>query len=538
MSSELHDFSPVSATREVATRIKQTLCHYPVVAWFLNRTEEQGRQEVCTLMDIATGMDAVRRIAIALAALACIPAGCAVNPVTGERELALISEEQELAMGREASGQVAQSLGLVDDEGLQQYVGRVGRDLASISERPELPWEFRVVDDPTPNAFALPGGYIFVTRGLMNLMASEAELAAVLGHEIGHVTARHSVSQMSRAQLAQLGLGLGMILSPELAQLGDLAGTGLQLLFLKYGRDDERQSDELGFRYMLESGYQVSEMADVFRALLRSGELAGASPLPNWMASHPSEPERIDTAERRVAELSPVPPDLRVGADEYLDQLDGLVYGTDPRHGFFRDDWFYHPELIFRWRIPADWQRQNLPQVVQAVSPEQDAAVQLTLVPAGSPAEATQAFFAQQQGMERLGTSQERLNGNSAVISEFQAQTQQGSVRGYVAHVAHGGAVYQIVGYAPAGAFSQRAPALREIVSSFGPVDDRDVLDVEARRVNIVDLPESMSFEQFASRYPSSIPIEELALINHVDDVNAPIDAGTRLKQVTGDAIG
>src|SRR5690606_12770631 len=120
---------------------------------------------------------------------------------------------------------------------------------------PDLPWSFDVVDDPTPNAFALPGGPIFVTRGILTLMDSEAELASVLGHEIGHITARHSVAQLSRAQLAQLGLGLGTIFVPEIEPYSDLAGTGLNLLMLKYGRDAERQADELGFRYARSEGY-------------------------------------------------------------------------------------------------------------------------------------------------------------------------------------------------------------------------------------------------------------------------------------------
>src|SRR5690606_31601808 len=205
----------------------------------------------------------------------------------------------------------------VENEALQRYVSDVGLRLAATSERPDLPWQFAVVDDPTPNAFALPGGYIFVTRGLLTLLTSEAELAAVLGHEIGHVTARHSVAQISRAQLAQLGLGLGIVLSPEIAQLGDLLGTGVQLLFLKYGRDDERQSDELGFRYMLDAGYDVDEMDDVFRALLRAGELAGQSALPSWLASHPTEAERIESAQRRVEALETRSPDATVGRDRH-----------------------------------------------------------------------------------------------------------------------------------------------------------------------------------------------------------------------------
>src|SRR5690606_19899953 len=162
---------------------------------------------------------------------------CAVNPVTGERQLAFISESQEIALGQQGAAEVWQSMALVQDQALQDYVERLGLRLAAASERPDLPWSFAVVDDPVPNAFALPGGPVFVTRGLLTLMDSEAELVSVLGHEIGHITARHSVAQMSRAQLAQLGLGLGTIFVPEVRPYGELASSGLSLLLLKYGRD-------------------------------------------------------------------------------------------------------------------------------------------------------------------------------------------------------------------------------------------------------------------------------------------------------------
>jgi predicted Zn-dependent protease len=296
---------------------------------------------------------------------------CATNPVTGKRELALVSEEQEIQMGRQAAQEVAQTLGLVDDDGLQQYVQRVGASLAADTERPGLPWTFRVVEDPTPNAFALPGGFIFVTRGMMTLMNSEAELASVLGHEIGHVTARHSVEQISRAQLAQLGLGLGAILAPEIAQqYGQLAGTGLQLLFLKYGRDDERQADELGFRYALQDNYDVREFADVFADLQRLSQASSESPVPNFLSTHPDPGERVETARRRVAALNRSLDGTIVDRAEYLQRIDGLAYGENPRNGFFRDGTFIHPDLRFRLDFPARWQAQNLPQAVVAVSPQ------------------------------------------------------------------------------------------------------------------------------------------------------------------------
>ncbi len=476
------------------------------------------------------------RISLIAAAAAALP-GCAINPVTGERELALVSEEQEISMGRQAAEQAASTLGFVPDEALQTYVGGIGRELAATSERAALPWEFHVVDDPSPNAFALPGGFIFVTRGLMGLMNSEAELAAVLGHEIGHVTARHSVSQISRAQLAQLGLGLGMILSPDLRGLGDAANAGLSLLFLKYGRDDERQADELGFRYMLEHGYDVNEMDDVFSALQQAGRLAGQSPVPTWLASHPSEPERIESVRERIAASSLGGRELRSDAEEYLNHLDGLVYGDDPRDGFFRGDRFYHPELIFQVDAPESWQRQNTAQAVVAVSPERDAAMQLTIVPNASPGEAARAFLSQ-QGIAPLASSERRVNGNAGVISEFQAQAQGAVVRGYVAHISHGGATYQIVAYAPDASFGRYANVLERIVESFAPLRDRELLDVEPRRVNVERLPRDMSLAELQRARPSAVTIEELALLNQVEDVNAALPAGTQVKRVTGEDVG
>src|SRR5215217_2729298 len=161
---------------------------------------------------------------------------CARNPVTGKSELALVSESQEIQMGKQAAQEVAQTIGLYNDPKLEAYVAGIGKRMAAASERPNLPWEFHVVDDASVNAFALPGGFIYVTRGLLGAINDEAELATVVGHEIGHVTHRHSVEQMSKAQLAQLGLGLGSVFSPQIAQFAGVASQGLQLLFLKYGR--------------------------------------------------------------------------------------------------------------------------------------------------------------------------------------------------------------------------------------------------------------------------------------------------------------
>jgi predicted Zn-dependent protease len=241
--------------------------------------------------------------ALPLLALATLLAAqCATNPATGRRQLNLYSEAQEIALGRQADQQITAQLGLVDDPELQEWVTGIGRRLAVVSERPSLPWSFKVVDNPVVNAFALPGGFIYVTRGLLAFLRSEAELAGVLGHEIGHVTAQHSVNQMSKQQLAAGGLLVGMIVSPEVARFGDLAQTGLGLLFLKYSRDDERQADDLGLRYMVGGGWEPRELPGVFDVLRGVGEIAGAGRIPNWLSSHPDPERRNERTARLIAD--------------------------------------------------------------------------------------------------------------------------------------------------------------------------------------------------------------------------------------------
>jgi len=470
--------------------------------------------------------------------LAPVVAACATNPVTGKSELSLVSEQQEIQMGQQGAQQVAQEVGLVKDQALQNYLQTVGSGIASKSERPNLPWTFRAVDDPSPNAFALPGGYVFVTRGLLDLMNNEAELASVLGHEIGHVTARHSVHQMSEQQLAQLALGVGAILSPTVAQLGGAASQGLGLLFLKYSRDDERQADDLGFRYALNQGYDVRYMDDVFRSLQRLGEASKESPLPSWLATHPGEAERIQTIDSKLAQLQPAQlANTKVNAREYLQRVNGLVYGADPRNGFFQGNTFYHPDLRFQISLPSGWQGQNLSQAVIAVSPQQDGIIQLTIAQGNSPEAAARAFLSQ-KGIQAGQASQQTVNGVPAVASTFQAQTEQGVIQGLAAFFTYNGATYQVIGYAPAQRFGAYESAFRQSLGSFAPVTDSRVLNVQPKKLNVVSLPQQMTLAEFAQRNPSTIPLAELAIVNQVEDPNKALPAGTPVKQVTGGRTG
>ena len=196
---------------------------------------------------------------------------CSKNPVTGKNQFMLLSKSQEIAMGKQSDPDIVNFFGIYEDPTLQKFIKEKGEQMVAVSHRKGLDYEFKIVDSPVVNAFAVPGGYVYFTRGIMAHFNNEAEFAGVLGHEIGHITARHSAQQYSQSMLAQVGLVVGMVISPEFAQFADIAQSGVQLLFLKFGRDHERQSDKLGVEYSTKIGYDAQEMADFFQTLDRIG---------------------------------------------------------------------------------------------------------------------------------------------------------------------------------------------------------------------------------------------------------------------------
>jgi len=455
-------------------------------------------------------------------------AGCAVNPATGERQLALVSEQQEIAMGRGYSREVDQQMGLYADDALTRYVDGIGQRLAAASERPDLPWRFAVVDDDVVNAFALPGGYIYVTRGILAYFNSEAELAAVLGHEIGHVTGRHSVEQMSRQQLASLGLGIGSVLYSPIQNLSGMLSQGLGVLFLKYGRDDEREADALGVRYMTREGYDPDAAVDVFEMLGRQTEASGGQRVPSWLSTHPS-PEDRSTRLRALIDAEPSDADT-VAREAYLTRLDGLVYGADPRHGFFEGDRFAHPALEFGISLPAGWQRQNLSQAVVAQHPDGAAALQLTLAGTAGHAEAARGFFSR-EGLSSHNVGTRRIGDLPATQGLFAARTERGVVAGLATFVELNGRTYQILGMTAEQNLSRFAPVFGDAAASFARITDPKVLNVEPDRIEVVRLERARSIADLKQTRPSPLEAERLAILNGVD-ANETLPAGRMIKWV------
>ncbi len=477
-----------------------------------------------------------RRWAAPLALLAGLGAGgCAVNPATGSRQLMLISESQEIAMGRDYDNQVAASIGLYPDSGLQRYLQQFGARLAATSERPNLPWSFRVVDDPVVNAFALPGGYIYVTRGILAHLNSEAELAGVVGHEIGHVTARHSVSQLSKQQLAQIGLAVGTIASPDFERFAGLASAGLGVLFLKYSRDAERQADDLGLRYMRRVNYDPREMPHVFEMLTRVSQAQGGGRVPEWLATHPDPENRRGRIEQEVAALPQSFSGVAVNRDPYLRQLDGLVFGNNPREGYFKGTRFFHPELRFRLTFPEGWTTSNEKQAVSAVSPEKDAAVELSFAKEPT-ADAAAAAFLSQRGFTSGYPVRTSVSGLPAVSAAFAAAAETGTLRGTALFVEHGGAVYRLFGYATEARWPAVQPVAERALQSFARLTDPAALAVEPQRVDIVRLDRRTTIEEMARTRASPVSAATLALVNQVEP-QTPLEPGRLVKWIVGPAL-
>jgi predicted Zn-dependent protease len=470
-----------------------------------------------------------------LAALPLLVSACAINPATGQRQFSLMSEEQEIALGRESDVQVRKEMGVYDDRALQEYVSGIGMRLASVSERPNLPWQFTVVDAPAINAFALPGGFIYITRGIMAFLDDEAQLAGVLGHEIGHVTARHSVSQYSKATGAQIGLVLGSIFVPGGEQTAGLAQTGLGLLFLKNSRDDEAQADELGVRYASRGGWDPAGVPQMLTTLARVEETSDNRGVPNWLQTHPQPADRVRRVQAAVQQAELGAERFATDRDGYLRRIDGIMYGDNPDQGVVRGRQFLHRALRFAVEFPAGWTIQNAPAQVVAREPGGGSVMLLETfaLPAGRTIEDVARSSMQGAGFRRLSGASERINGLSAYAGTYQGELQGlGQVQVRAAHIAHNRDVYFVAGIAPIDGYARVEPAFSQAVRSFRPLTAAEAEAVRANRVGLYTAREGDTWQSIAEREGTgTVPAATLAIMNgHA--VNEQPRPGERLKIV------
>jgi predicted Zn-dependent protease len=391
------------------------------------------------------------------------------------------------------------------------------------------------LDSEVLNAFAVPGGYVYFTRGIMAHFNDEAQMAGVLGHEIGHITARHTVEQQRNQILGQLGIIAGVVINPELARFADAASQGLGLLMLKFGRDAERESDQLGVEYSTKIGYDARQMAAFFTTLERQSQAAGAAELPDFLSTHPNPGDRNVTVNRLAQEWQAKQnlTNPMVRRNEYLRRIDGIIYGEDPKGGFKEGNMFYHPVMKFQFPIPQGWNYQNTPARVQMAPSDGSALMFLTLAPAASLNEAADKML-QANKLQQLERTQRTVNGFNAlamVADVIQDPNQPSTpIRTLTYFIQDGNTIYMMTGLSATQNFNNYVNYFRTTMEGFRRLTDQAKLNKKPTRVRIKTTTSATSLEQAlkAHNMPSS-RFNELAILNGMQ-LNQSLPAGTNFK--------
>lgn len=481
----------------------------------------------------------IYNLLMVFALLFLIPS-CAVNPVTGKRQLMLMSEEQEIKMGEQYDPQVIRTFGLYEDEDLMQFIREEGVKMGKLSHRPDLEYHFRILDTPVINAFAVPGGYIYFTRGILAQFNNEAELMGVLGHEMGHITARHSVSQQSKQQLGQLLIVGGMIASEEFRDFAGYALQGMQLLFLKFSRDHERQSDQLGVEYASRMKYDAGEMANFFQVLDRMQMESGHAGVPTFLSTHPNPANRYENVKQLAVQWqdSLGYADWEVDEEHYLQMIDGMVYGEDPRQGYVEGNVFYHPGMQFKFPVPSGWKLENSPLQVQMVPEDGQAMILFTLSDNTNLREAAETTM-KDLNLTLLDSKETTVNGFPAYATVSEQTTQnQGStgeqkIKVMSYFIKYDQTIYVFHGVAGESGFNERFRTFESTMINFDQLDDPARLNVQPKRIKVVPVKRASSLANVLEDY--NVPEdrrEELALLNNMN-LSDQLVAGKRIKIIS-----
>ena len=482
--------------------------------------------------------------------VAAVGSGCVstgTSPVSGNTRAYAYSWEEEVKLGTEADQQIQQQYGVYDDEEVAEYVEELGQKVLAESHmrRPDTPakfrnteFHFRVLDSPIINAFALPGGYVYVTRGLLAHLNNEAQLAVVLGHEIGHVAGRHASKQGAKRQILQ-GVLLTGAVAGQAAFGGNVAenvmgvgGQAAQLLSLSYSRDNERESDRLGVEYAVKAGYDAAEGADFFTSLKRKTKQSGQS-LPTWQSTHPDPGKREDTVQELAMQWSQKVEGEQTtrNQDEYYATIEDLVLGENPRQGFVENDVFYHPDLKFRFPTPGGWNVQNQTSQVAMIQPSEEAFVVFRISEEGTP-EAAATKFAGQEGLTVVERRQTTVNGRDSRRVLAEAQTQQGQTLNVLTYfIEYDDRVYQFQGLTTAGRYQTYRSVFERTMTGFDELRAPDKLNVQPTRLAITSAPRTAPFRTFVEEeaLPDAINATDLAIINQVG-LDDTVEQGRPLK--------
>jgi len=448
-----------------------------------------------------------------------------------------MSPQREAELGAQAAKEVEEKIGLVDDPQLAAYVDAIGQRLAARSPRRDVAYHFAVADMQEPNAFALPGGWIYVSRGLLVITGSEAELANVIGHEIGHVAARHAASREARSMGAGLlsvlgsvvaGATLGTNVGQGVGQLFQIAGAGL---IASYSRGQEREADDVGQRLAADTGWDPAAMSRFLQTLESDTELRHeATRMPTFLSSHPVTGERIENTGQlaRSLSVSPAPP-IAASRAAFLEKLDGLLVGPDPAEGVFRDTRFLHPGLRFAIDFPAGWRTANGKSVVGAAAPEKDAILMLEVQESGRDPSVAAARFAQANRVELRDGESLRIASDLAYHAWTLVETRDGPIGLDLTWIAHPAAIFRVTGMSPPSRFAGHAPAFARAARSFRRLSERERASIRDLRLRIVRARAGERLADLSRRTGNTWTPEETAVTNGLQ-LGARLSEGQPLK--------
>ncbi len=472
---------------------------------------------------------------IVIALFALLFNNCARNPVTGKKQLVLMSEAQEINIGKTNDPAVVAQFGLYNNKKIQDFINVKGQQMAKISHRPNLPFEFKVLDSPVVNAFALPGGYVYFTRGILAHFNNEAEFAGVLGHEIGHVTARHGVSQMTNQQLAQLGFIVGIVASKEFRQFANEASQAMQLMFLKFGRNDETESDGLGVEYSTKVGYDAHEMAEFFNTLKRMQEKSGQS-IPEFMSTHPDPGNRYERVHKLADEEQAKSrrSNLKVNRESYLRLIDGLTYGEDPKQGYVERDVFYHPELKFEYPVPSGWRTANSPMQVQHAPQDGKAFIVFSAGDGSVSLDKTAQELVTKHKLNVVNDKKLKVNGFDALaFVADQTNEQSGQVIRLMTYIIKYGRInYVFHGIADQREFNSYSRLFENTFKGFRKLTDPAKINVKAERIKIATVKSTGTLSSALKSFNmANDRLNELSIVNGMQ-LNDQVKKGDLIKIV------
>ncbi len=465
--------------------------------------------------------------------------GCATNPVTGKQDFVLMSEAEEINLGRKYSQQMKKEMPAYADPRLAAYIEQIGQRVARVGDRPKLRFYFTLVDSTQVNAFALPGGYIYITRGLLAYLNSEAELAAVLGHEIGHVTARHSVRQQSAATVTGLA-GAILQASTGVQATGDLFNVIGKAVLSGYGREQELEADRLGARYLARAGYDPQAMINVI-GILKNQELfekqrareegREARAYHGVFASHPKNDQRLQevVGEAKRLRISSKP---RVARADFLNHLDGLAFGDSEANGIVLKGRFLDKPLDFGLTFPDGWRIENLPDRLIALAPQQQAYLEVRVE--AQKARLSPYLYLQQKGFKTL------RNGRDLTIADRQAytattelKTKYGQRTARLTVLYDNGQAYLFVGLSRNKADQARYDnAFQQIARSFHKLSAEEKKLAGGLHIRLITATPGTRFSILAQHSPIPDHAEsQLRLLNDLYPVGEPA-TGQRLKIV------